>query len=143
MKALADGNRLAEGETLQIRRLNGRLCLHVKRAYDDRQEEASHPDETPPPDRIPRSRIPQEIINTLKAVGHRLTAMQLLAEMAQRGYEWSEASVFNWCSRMVKDGKLTKDPSASPPGYGLPSWCVVWCLSSLFRDLDIINLLWF
>jgi hypothetical protein len=62
------------------------------------------------------------IVDTLRAVGHRLTTSQLLSEMVKRGERPSESTVKKRLAAMVTDGRLTNDQKARPKGYGLPEW---------------------
>jgi len=64
----------------------------------------------------------RQIVETLQAVGHRLTTKKLLGEMSKRKLIPSESTVKKRSAEMVKIGRLTKDPKAKPPGYGLPEW---------------------
>jgi hypothetical protein len=64
----------------------------------------------------------RQIIETLRAVGHRLTTTELIDEMAQRGLNPSDSTVKKRLAAMVKNGQLTNDPKAKPRGYGLPEW---------------------
>lgn len=65
---------------------------------------------------------PREIIDTLREVGHRLTATHLLAEMERRGYGRSDTAIKTAAGTMVDMGALTNETSANPRGYGLPEW---------------------
>jgi hypothetical protein len=63
-----------------------------------------------------------QIVETLKAVGHRLTTSPLLSKMSER-YENVSVSTFKQrAAVMVREGRLTNDPKARPRGYGLPEW---------------------
>jgi hypothetical protein len=66
--------------------------------------------------------VDQEIIDTLRSVRHRCTTMKLIDEMATRALDPSESTVKKRLAAMVKEHRLTKDPRAEPPGYGLPEW---------------------
>jgi len=63
----------------------------------------------------------RQIVETLRAVGHRLTTRKLLDEMSKRG-PTSESTVKKRLAEMVKTDRLDSDPKAKPPGYGLPEW---------------------
>ena len=63
-----------------------------------------------------------QIIETLRAVAHQCTTMALLGEMNDRGLNPSDSTVKKRLAEMAKHGRLTKDPKARPPGYGLPEW---------------------
>jgi hypothetical protein len=63
-----------------------------------------------------------QIIDTLRAVGHRLTTTKLLSAMTGRGLNPSESTVKKRLAGLVKGRRLTRDPKASPRGYGLPEW---------------------
>jgi hypothetical protein len=64
----------------------------------------------------------REILETLKAVGRRLTTRKLLAEMGQRGLFPAESTVKKRLAELVKGQRLINDPHARPRGYGLPEW---------------------
>jgi hypothetical protein len=64
----------------------------------------------------------RQIIETLRAVGHRLTTSKVLSAMEKRGSIPSESTVKKRLAVMAGDGRLTKDPNANPKGYGLPEW---------------------
>jgi hypothetical protein len=64
----------------------------------------------------------REILETLRAVGHRLTTGALLAEMARRGLQSSLSTVKKRLAALVTNGTLEKDAKARPRGYGLPEW---------------------
>jgi hypothetical protein len=70
----------------------------------------------------PEGQIDRQILETVRAVGHRLTTHALLAEMERRGYPASEPYVKKRLSALVKGGWLDKDRAARPPGYGLAEW---------------------
>ena len=63
-----------------------------------------------------------EICETLKAVGHRLTTIELLSEMSVRYSAVSDSTVKKRLAEMVRDKRLTNDPKARPRGYGLREW---------------------
>jgi hypothetical protein len=88
----------------------------LDQALDDR--EADREAEANPS----RSGVDREIIETLRAVGRRLTTGGLLGEMARRGLVPSEPYVKKRLAELVKGGRVTKDPKATPRGYGLPEW---------------------
>jgi hypothetical protein len=69
----------------------------------------------------------RQIIDTLRAVGHRLTTTELLSKMENRYVEKrqskpSESTVKKRLAVMTKDGRLDNDPKAKPRGYGLSEW---------------------
>jgi hypothetical protein len=66
--------------------------------------------------------VEPRIIETLRHVGQRRTTTKLLGEMSKRGLKESDSTVKKRLAEMVKDQRLTKDPKANPPGYGLPEW---------------------
>jgi hypothetical protein len=66
--------------------------------------------------------VDRQIIETLRAVSHRCTTKALLAVMGKRGLNPSDSTVKKRLAEMVKDRRLTKNPRAKPPGYGLPEW---------------------
>jgi hypothetical protein len=66
--------------------------------------------------------VDRQIIETLRAVGHRLTTDELLTEMSNRGLDPSDSTVKKRLTVLVKDRRLTNDPKARPRGYGLPEW---------------------
>jgi len=70
----------------------------------------------------PQCESEREIVETLRAEGHRLTTSKLLSAMTRDGLNPSESTVKKRLTEMVKGGRLTKDPKAKPPGYGLPEW---------------------
>jgi len=63
-----------------------------------------------------------EIVQTLRAVGHRLTGEQLHSEMSARGFVYSEAKVKSTAGTLVDLGQITNDQASNPKGYGLPEW---------------------
>jgi hypothetical protein len=64
----------------------------------------------------------RQIIETLRAVGHRLTTTQLLEEMSKRELHPAESTIKKRLAVMTGDGRLNNDPKAKPRGYGLPEW---------------------
>jgi hypothetical protein len=66
--------------------------------------------------------VDRQIIEALRAVGHRLTTEELLVEMSDRGWNPSDSAVKKRLAELARDGRLTKDPKARPRGYGLPEW---------------------
>jgi hypothetical protein len=64
----------------------------------------------------------QEIVETLRSVGHRLTTIPLIEAMQKRGLIPSESTVKKRLAVMVDDGRLDNDPHGRPRGYGLPEW---------------------
>jgi hypothetical protein len=64
----------------------------------------------------------REIVETLRAVGHRLSTEKLLDAMDKRRLNPSPSTVKKRLAAMVKDERLTKDPKSRPRGYGLPEW---------------------
>jgi hypothetical protein len=64
----------------------------------------------------------REIVDTLRAVGHRLTTSRLLKEMNDRKMNPSESTVKKRLAEMIKDRRLNNDPKTKPKGYGLPEW---------------------
>jgi hypothetical protein len=79
---------------------------------------AGKPSIVDPPEREPD----RQIIETLRAVGHRLTTKKLLAKMSDRKLNPAESTVKKRLAEMVKNRRLTNDPKARPRGYGLPEW---------------------
>jgi hypothetical protein len=69
-----------------------------------------------------QSEVDREIIETLRAVGHRLTTTKLLGEMSRRKLNPSASYVKKRLAELVKAGRVTNDPNAGPKGYGLPEW---------------------
>jgi len=65
---------------------------------------------------------PREILETLRAAGHRLTGMQLTSEMSRRGFSYSDNTVRATAGTMVDLGLLTNCQQSNPRGYGLPEW---------------------
>jgi hypothetical protein len=74
--------------------------------------------EVGPPDRD----SDRQIIDTLRAIGHRLTTAKLLREMSNRGLNPSESTIKKRLAVLTKSHRLTNDPKAKPRGYGLPEW---------------------
>jgi hypothetical protein len=70
----------------------------------------------------PERESDREIIETLRAVGHRLTTGGLLREMTKLELNPADSTVKKRLAELVKDGRLTNDPKAKPRGYGLPEW---------------------
>jgi hypothetical protein len=66
--------------------------------------------------------VDPQIIETLRAVGRRLTTEGLLTKMSDRGLHPSVSTVKKRLAYLVKAGRLTKDSKARPRGYGLPQW---------------------
>jgi hypothetical protein len=66
--------------------------------------------------------VDRQILETIEAVGHRLTQRKLLSNMTERYGPVAESTVKKRAPVMLRQGRLTKDPNASPPGYGLPKW---------------------
>jgi hypothetical protein len=67
--------------------------------------------------------VDRQIIETLRAVGHRLTTDDLLAEAANRGLILSEHTVKRRLAALVRDKRLTSGGRGrGSKGYGLPDW---------------------
>ena len=64
----------------------------------------------------------RDIIETLRAIARRCTTTALLTQMNDRGLVAADSTVKKRLAEMIKDGRLTKDPKARRPGYGLPEW---------------------
>jgi hypothetical protein len=62
------------------------------------------------------------ILETLRAVGHRVTTSELLTEMTKRDLSPSDSTVKKRLAQMVKDRRVDNKPKAKPKGYGLPGW---------------------
>jgi hypothetical protein len=107
------------GEMIALHRQTGRPLPPWLKAVI---EEAAEKDEGPPPKKARKWVADREILDVLKDVGHRLSTREILAEMTRRGHNPSESTVGHRLAEMVKDGRLTKDRKARPPGYGLPGW---------------------
>jgi hypothetical protein len=71
---------------------------------------------------IPERESDLQIIETLRAVGHRLTTTKLISAMTECGLNPSESTVKKRLAGLVKSGQLDNDPKARPRGYGLPEW---------------------
>jgi hypothetical protein len=77
----------------------------------------------PSKEKIPsQHKSDQEILETLRGVGHRLTTNRLIDAMSERGLNPAESTVKKRLAEMVRDGLLTNDPTVNPRGYGLPEW---------------------
>jgi hypothetical protein len=63
-----------------------------------------------------------DIFATLREAGRRLTTNELLAALERAGRVWGLSTVKGWLARLVREGSLTSNHAASPPGYGLPEW---------------------
>jgi hypothetical protein len=61
-----------------------------------------------------------QIIQTLRKAGERLTTAQLHYAMEELGFEASLSTIKLRLAAMVRNKTLTNDPRAKPPGYGLP-----------------------
>jgi hypothetical protein len=66
--------------------------------------------------------VDPQIMETLRAVGHRLTTEKLLTEMTRRGLHPSNSTVKKRLAYLVKARRLTNDSKVRPRGYGLPAW---------------------
>jgi hypothetical protein len=98
-------------------------------AYPRLRRDWRPPSEPPPSDDDQQSRpgpsvwaVDREIIETLRAVGRRLTTEGLLGEMSRRGLNPSGSTVKKRLAELVKGRRLNNDPKARPRGYGLPGW---------------------
>ncbi len=71
---------------------------------------------------LPESNCEEDILETLRTAGHRLTTMQLLEALSREERLHGESTVKTHLASMVRRQLLTKDPDANPHGYGLPEW---------------------
>lgn len=75
----------------------------------------------PPPPAQPREDderdLHADILAVLRAAGRRLTADQIMSDLAARGWIHGERTVTGHLAAMVKAGTLDNDPRAKPPGY--------------------------
>jgi predicted transcriptional regulator len=71
---------------------------------------------------MPSSVTEEDILNTLRDVGFRVTKRALQAALFQRGLDWEEADLNRELDRLIAVGHVTYQPYLLPPGYGLPEW---------------------
>lgn len=64
----------------------------------------------------------EDIVTTLREVGHRLLVEQLLSEMERRGRLHGESTIRHTITRMRREHRLTREDSGNPRGFGLPEW---------------------
>lgn len=74
------------------------------------------------------SQCEEDVVTVLTDAGHRMTQEQVCGALSTSPYVWGESTVKQALARMVKDGRLNRDPDANPKGYGLPHWLtgVLW-----------------
>ena len=63
-----------------------------------------------------------EIVDVLKSAGHRMTGDGIATTMHRLGVGRCGSVLKHTLSYFRKLGRLTNDPKADPPGYGLPEW---------------------
>ena len=63
-----------------------------------------------------------DVLDALRAAGHRMTTTQLLAALERADKVWGESTVRMALARMVDSGELTNRSDVRPRGYGLPEW---------------------
>jgi hypothetical protein len=68
---------------------------------------------------LPDRESDRQIVETLRAVGQRLTTSQLLSEMSNRRLNPSESTIKKRLAELVRLKWLDNDPKARPKGYGL------------------------
>lgn len=61
--------------------------------------------------------LAQQIITVLRDTGHRMTAVKMREELERRGHIYCDRTVEGMLSRLRKDGKVTNEKNADPPGY--------------------------
>jgi hypothetical protein len=67
-----------------------------------------------------RHNIPLEILKVVREAGKRMTGVLIFEALTERGIRTNDRTVNGHLADMVKDGTLTNDQKAKPPGYGLP-----------------------
>ncbi len=72
----------------------------------------------PPEDDDDGQPTPREaILQILREAGQRLTKRQILAECERRDWLYGESTLRHQLTDMVREGVLTNDSRADPPGY--------------------------
>jgi hypothetical protein len=95
------------------RRLPQELINHLK------ERAARKPS---PPPAASNWEADDQIVQTIRKAGERLTTDQLLYAMQGLGLSAKESTVKKRLAALVENKTLTNDPRAKPRGYGLPEW---------------------
>jgi hypothetical protein len=67
----------------------------------------------------PETGCRRDIIQVLKAAGHRLQTPKILDAFVAEEIEWSDRTVKRYLAELIAEGKIDHDPDDDPPGYGL------------------------